>query len=351
MAEALIDPPRGRAEWKKNLLAIFIGLLLVVVILGGLQVASYFWTQPRGEIPPPIIETASVPYLDSTTRTYGWQLLPSVQSQVKKAQGEKVIYEVTYKTDSWRRRVVFPEPDLTRKKFLIYLGCSNTFGQGLVDEETLDFQLSSRFPEYQSYNYGVPGWGLGHVLALAENEKFSEQIPQKTGLVIYSFPTYHVDRFFGGLQTIDWAGGLPYYRWESDHLVRRGFIHEERWLYARAARWWNQSFLRSQFHLAGPFARTRDELEIACKAVSEVKRRVTSQFEQAEFLLVLHPHSDGDDLTVCLDQYGVKWLDLRDLFRGHDRNLVNIEGDGHTNRFGNELLAQQIETQLKGQGY
>lgn len=224
-------------------------------------------------------------------------------------------------------------------------------GQGLEDMETLDYQLTSRFAQFQSYNYAVPGYGLGHVMAQAENIDFKSQISQRKGLILYLFPTYHVDRLVGGLQTIDWGEGLPQYKLVEDKVVRDGFIHQDRWLYANSAKAWNKTFLRRKMKLTGPFGVSQKDLQLACRVLAEVKRNIQNQFEESEFLLVLHPGSKGMDLTFCLEQYEIKWLDLRNVFDGYDRQEVSIKGDGHTSQFGNRILANKIEEHLRELGY
>ncbi|MCB0384007.1 MAG: hypothetical protein KDD43_01340 [Bdellovibrionales bacterium] len=351
MAQAPTQDKSHFAEWGKNLLALAIGVILVAAIFGLIQ---YLLLRPAGSkeiASSPIQEKATVPYYDNPVEVFGWSLVPNIVTQVTRYQDHWIIYEATYTIDQFRRRVVFPGEQRGREAFIIFLGGSNMMGQGLEDEQTLDYQLTSRFEQFKSYNYSVPGYGLGHVMAQAENIDFQSQISQKKGLVIYLFPTYHVDRLLGGLQTIDWAGGLPYYRIVDNQVVRSGFIHEDRWVYAKSAMAWNKTFLRHKLKLTGPFEISEKDLEFACRVVAEVRNKVRSHFEEMEFLLVLHPHSEGQDLSFCLARHDIKWLDLRQAFKDYDHREVAIKGDGHTSYFGNKVLAEKIEQHLRGMGY
>ena len=335
----------GFGFWFKNAFAVFLGLIFV---LAGLFFAQMILGRSTGKKPNVSAqESSSQAYYDLTSRIYGWTLNPNLTVTVTRFLEHWPIYEYTLRTDNFGRRVVFPaNENLHKKKFLIYLGCSAMFGQGLEDEETLDYQLTRRLKRYQSYNYSVPGYGLGHVLAQAQNIDFAKQIPQRQGLIVYLYPTFHIDRMVGGLETIDWAGGLPYFRLEGDKLVRDGFVHEERYIYAAAERLYNRTFFRRRFNLAWPFHIDRDDLELACKAISEVKQLILSQFDESRFLLVLHPHSVGTDLSFCLAKYGIEWLDMRGSQRGYRIQDMGIKGDGHPTEFANKLTAEGIAQYL-----
>jgi hypothetical protein len=335
----------GFGFWFKNAFAFFLGLIFVLI---GLFLAQFIYVRSMGVQPNQVSqEVSTMDYSDTTSRTYGWTTRPNVRSTVTRFLEHWPIYEYTLRTDNFGRRVVFPGNEKTQKdQFLIYLGCSFMFGQGLEDEATLDYQLTRRLKRYQSYNYSVPGYGLGHVLAQAQNIDFTKQIPQRQGLIIYLYPTFHIDRMVGGLETIDWAVGLPYFRLEGDKLVRDGFVHEERYIYAAAERLYNKTFLRRRFNLAWPFQIDRDDLELACKAISEVKQKITSHFNDSRFLLVLQAHSIDKDISFCLAKYGIEWLDMRGALRGYRFQDLGIKGDGHPTELANKLTAEGIAQYL-----
>lgn len=329
----------------KEILAIFLGFILLAI---GLVTAQFIFDRTgEFEIPAEITqENSSVEYYDTTSRIYGWTLRPDLQVEVNRFQGHWPIYKYAFKTDQYGRRVVRSYGEGERKKFLVLLGCSVTMGQGLKDEETLDFQLTNRLKEYHSYNYAVPGYGLGHVLAQANNINFSQQVREKEGLIIYLFPTYHVDRFLGGLETITWAGGLPYFRWEGNHLIRDGFIHEKFPIISAIKRLYSRSFLRRKYFFSWPFQTRQGDLEKACRAISEVRTSVLGKLSGGRFLLALHPHSFGNDLTFCLGKYGIEWLDARDALRGYRREDVEIKGDAHPTGLANRLITEKIVSYL-----
>ena len=337
------------SNWWKNLLASLIGLAMVVLVFA---VVQYFLTRGQENHYADVKEKATAAYTIGNSPIFGWVNLPNVTATSTKYKDYWTIYEATYTFDEYRRRVVFPKGSRENKeKFLIYLGGSNMMGEGLEDQDTFDYQLTSQFPQFASYNYSVRGYGLGHVMAQAENIDFKSQIPQREGLVIYLFPTFHIDRLLGGLETIGWAGGLPHYRLEDDQLVRAGFVHSTRWLYALAGKLYSKSFFRTKYYLAGPFKITREDLEFSCRVVSEVRNRIAAHFEKMDFLLVLHPQSDGKDFSFCLDRYGIKWLDLRQIHKGYKRAEVTIKGDGHASAFGNALMVEKVQEYLKANGY
>lgn len=338
------------SKWTSNFLAVAMGcavsiagILALQWFLGRSAHQQHYATQ-RDEV--------SQPFYDSNHPDLGWRLLPKVNSHVVRYFGENLAYDYVLRTDQFARRIVSsPVPGDAEPKsaaqFLIWLGGSFMFGEGLPDEQTLDSQTSQLLATFRTYNYAVPGYGLANVLAQAESTPFKDQVPERRGVVLYLFPGFHVDRMVGGLQSIDWIGLIPHFRREGNLLVRDGFLQVKHPIRTWLKRFYNKTFLRQKFQLSWPFHITDDDIQKACLAIAQVRDRVTAHFESADFFLVLHPNTEQIDVSACLAQYSVPTIDLRQTFAEVPDDELKIPYDGHPSAKANQLLAERIAEFLR----
>jgi hypothetical protein len=64
----------------------------------------------------------------------GYKMLPNVQVCERKTLSEEVVFEATYSTDEYGRRITPVEHAEARDHFLLFFGDSFAFGQGVNDE-------------------------------------------------------------------------------------------------------------------------------------------------------------------------------------------------------------------------
>lgn len=354
------------SKWAGNLLALAIGCAASVAAIVALQwfmgrsAHQQHYASQRDEV--------SQPFYDSNHPDFGWHLLPNVKSHVVRYFGENRAYDYVLRTDQFARRMVGPahlsDPQIQRTdqesadQFAIWLGGSFMFGEGLPDEQTLDYQVSQKLatlrltkPEneapvsamrFRTYNYAVPGYGLANVLAQAESTPFKDQVVERRGVILYLFPGFHVDRMFGGLQSIDWIGSIPFFRQEGGRLVRDGFLQQKHPIRTWLKRLYNKTFLRQKFQLSWPFHITDADIQTSCLAIAQVRDRLTSHFDGAVFYLILHPTTEQIDVTGCLAQYSIQTIDLRQAFAGVSNSELTIPYDGHPSAKANQILAEKI---------
>ena len=72
-----------------------------------------------------------------------------------------------YKTGSYRNRLTNPKKN--KKKQVLILGDSFTFGYRLSDEYTYVERLQNEFPEYYFVNSASPNWGLSDYTRFVED--------------------------------------------------------------------------------------------------------------------------------------------------------------------------------------
>ena len=325
----------------KNLLAFAIGCTMVGALLYAIQ-AMFITKQEHGD---KVLTTSDSQFITADSRL-GWAHLATASTRQRSTKGDRVIFDAQYDSDEYGRRITPQINDNPTQKFLLFFGGSNTFGHGLNGDETLPYLTALYVKDAAVYNYAVSGYGAGHVLAQIEHTDLRSQIPQQSGYAIYVFPTSHIDRLIGGVQTLTWANSLPYYTLENGAIVRKGFIQEQRPIYTWFAQALGNSFLHQRYQIDWPFSVNKKDLEFACRVIEQSKALLEAQFEELKFILVLYPDSLEIDLTFCLSPHGIEYLDLRQAFQGIDWDSVSIVGDGHVNGFGNEILARKLADYL-----
>lgn len=171
-------------NWIANLVAVGIGCAVVVLALVAIQ--WFFGQSDMDRRHAKIKDDVSEAFYDSNSDEFGWKFIPNVKSHVVRKIGDQVVYDFHLTIDQYGRRVVQheekdgpPANGKAKDEFLLFFGGSFMVGEGLPDEQTLEYRLGEKLPQYKTYNYAVNGYGLGNVMAQADLIPFGEQIPQR----------------------------------------------------------------------------------------------------------------------------------------------------------------------------
>ncbi|MDD5455184.1 MAG: hypothetical protein PHW62_06795, partial [Candidatus Ratteibacteria bacterium] len=121
---------------------------------------------------------------------------------IKRYKSGKIIYDVTYTTDGYGRRIT--KQKSKADSYVIYFGDSLIFGEGLDDEETLPYYFST-LTKSSVYNYGCSGYGPNMMLAQLSEKDLSSEIKEKKGIAVYLFIDNHIRRAIGDIYIDDRA--------------------------------------------------------------------------------------------------------------------------------------------------
>lgn len=105
-----------------------------------------------------------------------------------------IVLDVPFKIDPGTRRVSYPLLK-DAQEYLVFIGCSFTFGAGVSDTETLPSQYQKLSDYFRVYNYGVGGASPEEVLYRLQNIS-SDELKEKAGRVVYSYFAGHLSRHF-----------------------------------------------------------------------------------------------------------------------------------------------------------
>jgi hypothetical protein len=232
------------------------------------------------------------------------------------------------------------------ERFIVLLGDSAVFGEGLADDETVAAYLGARLPRQRVYNYAFTGAFPGELLERARLIRgFPEGLAEKRGTVYYFHSPYHVLRNMGGLTVLnEWGTRRPCYREDSSgRIVRAGTFREVRPIWTLIARVLRRSSIVR--YLSLELKPKASDLRFACRLIQQTKEAAAA-FGADRFFVVLPPSSNRMDyaaLIPYLEEAGIHYIHFsrwrgRRLTRGPSR----IPKDGHPTAEYNEVLGRAL---------
>ena len=130
------------------------------------------------------------------------------------------IYSVNYTIEDKVR--VTPSSNVKTTNQILFLGCSQTFGEGLNDDET----LSNYFGEitekiFNIKNYGFHGYGPHNIHSLLKYNILPNLSQENRTIVLYNFYWYHINRAINNVSQNE-----PWYEVENKQLVLKGTFRD-----------------------------------------------------------------------------------------------------------------------------
>jgi hypothetical protein len=254
---------------------------------------------------------------------------------------DKIIYDSIYSFDEFGRRwAPLTQPE-KRNKFIILSGCSFTYGNGLNDNQTLNYFLGRELEDFYPYNYGIGGTGANSTLGLIQSQRFQKQIPQKKGIFIYIPIAAHIARSNGLMPNLMWLLHTPYYEKENNIMIRKGTFQDGRYFYTKLF-FFGEKILESigRPHSIFPGVNS-SHVNYFCDLVAQSKKDFLEQYPDSKFLVYLHPlglFSHETNVTKCLDEKGITWVKGAALPASS-----TITDEVHPNESANRSIAKELK--------
>lgn len=257
--------------------------------------------------------------------------------------GEKMIFDVEYKTDAFARRIT-PGDYQGRQKFALFMGCSFTWGQGVQAAQTVPYYFAQKFADYVPLNYGIGASGPHQFLRLLETKDLTQEVEQKEGVGIFYYIEEHIARSNGHSPSLSWLRNSPHYELnQQNQLQFQGSFEEDRS--------WKRNLTRLFTHLNGDFFQHRTFPPISetqgkktCQMIKEMEGHFLRQFPRAQFLVLHHSMDELFPMKKCLEEKGIKVVAVTERLLQWPGQRGLIPGDGHPNALTNQeiinILAQ-----------
>jgi hypothetical protein len=279
----------------------------------------------------------------------GYKLPPNAQITHTKERGDKRLYQATYTTDAYHRRITPMNHREQRRNFLLFFGCSFTFGLGVNDDETMLFYVAQYASHYRPYNYGVSGYGPHNMLAQLQHIDFTKEIQEHHGIAIYTFIDSHINRAIGTMRIYNqWAKHAPFYTIDAhDRLVRRGDFTSGRPLVSFLYRVMGRSQILQYYNITFPPRIREEHIRLTARIIAEARTAFQQQFPSAEFYVLLYPGvRSGKDIIPYLTQAGIKYFDYASFIDWPHPELTLADGNRHPSAQGHRMVAAQLAKDL-----
>ena len=126
------------------------------------------------------------------------------------------VYNVAYSIKDKLR--VTPSSNKNSENQIIFLGCSQTFGEGLNDNQTLANYFGEKTDNvFMIRNYGFHGYGPHNIHSLIKNNILPNYNQKIKTIAVYDFYWYHINRAVSNV-----SGQEPWYEEENGEIVLKG---------------------------------------------------------------------------------------------------------------------------------
>jgi|GEM_PF-1166311 len=274
--------------------------------------------------------------------------LPNLNLDCQRKVNGKDIWDVTYHTDQFGRRVSTILPSADPKKFAIFFGCSFLFGEGANDDQTIPSYFAAKNPEYRPYNYGIPGYGTQQMLAKLETGTLRQEITEDDGVCLYLYlEDVHEARAVGTMEVVNaWASTFPCYEPRSGGgVVNHGSFADTRPLLLSTYRILGKSNFVRYMGISFPTLGDR-HYALTAEIVAESQRQFKARMTTDRFCVIVFPKRNAHrKLLPYLDRLKVPYIDYSELFNPELDGLKFV-GDGHHTPTANKLLIERLGTDL-----
>ena len=344
-------------RWATAAFVLCMGIISVITLEGGAYIYNNngYVSRPAAVAPAVTVEGkgagswSALPFCGRA----GYCPPPASHGWIRYNVGGKPAHEFSYSVDAQGRRNSAIEPGPERSRFLMFFGCSFTYGQGISDDQTLPHYAGALAPGHMPYNYGVGGYGTNSMLAQIEDPRFPKAVPQKSGIGVYVMLEDHIFRSMGDSQTLTWGTPMPYYEMENGKPVFKGPFWKARPFYCALAKLVFKSQTASLAHVRLPRkAFTREDVAFVSALIKESARLMKKSYPDSRFVVLLYPANQKEAKPLWVDWMeediagsGITILNYLTMLTLKDTEL-RVPIDGHPNGVAHELVARRMVEDL-----
>ena len=270
----------------------------------------------------------------------GFENLSNKSTRFIALADDYIICDVQYRFDQFGRRITWNDSTKKQNQFLIFSGCSYTFGTGLPDSETLPEILARIHPETHIYNVAIGASSINQTLALIDRKNFSESFSETKGLFVYIYIEDHIARANGIFPQSTWMGVTPSYKKINGEMILEGSIKE--------SHSWQQKlfeFIGTNFYPGKNFPSVQNRhIHYNCDLIEASKKRFNQKFPNGNFVAVEHPVGRNPELANCLKARGINLIQTPMAIGDQDLIKGELHPSGHFNRRWAPILWEKLES-------
>lgn len=282
----------------------------------------------------------------------GYKPQPDCDHRSIKKKNGTPIYDVINTIDANSHRITPVQASNDRMRFILFFGCSFTYGEGLEDNQTLPFYVAQFCPEYMPYNFAFRGYGPAHMAAELSSPAIQQQIKEKQGVGIYVYNMWHISRTNGFMSVYNaWGRTLPYYVITKDGSVKRDgdFTTGRPWR-SLLFQLLHRTRVATLFRMEIPPSINDKHIDLVCALIKKSEKIFHEKFPGSKFFVLFHPHCTGDTtrITQYLQDNEIGFFAYPALY---EEDMATdwkhtIAGDGHPSAYANKKLAEKLSADI-----
>ena len=281
----------------------------------------------------------------------GYKFKPDVDSvgSCKTVDGD-TIYNVTYSSDQYNRRIESKSEELSDKnnKHAIFVGGSFTLGHGLTNAHTFPSFFNAKTDSFQSYNYGFGGYGP-HQIALFFKSGVdiinNKSIKQKRGFMMYTYFNPHLNRVYGGSDYLIYGSSTPDVFVDGDSLIfrKRSRVHLLLSLII------NESYTLRFFQIKLKHPETDEFYKRFASIVNYSAKNYWKSFPDCDFYVSVYPTRRSSPKWLKYLNNRVKVIEIElpeDYMENQSRYHLDVKYDRHPSANFNAYYANELTRRL-----
>ena len=276
----------------------------------------------------------------------GYSPKKNVKSHTELIVDGEVIYSVDYHFDEFGRRITPVKSKELRNKFAVFLGGSNTFGEGVRGDQTIAAYFSEKAKSYNPYNYGFRGYGTNQVLSLIESDRLKNEVQEDSGIGVYHYLSFHRERLLGTSAYFSWSNGhSPSYVLKEEGIERTGLFNKSRYFYYYSLRYLNYLRFISTLNINVPDIYSDYSNKLMCEALKKSKKEFLSHFPTSQFVILVSMNTDRVDPIIegCLEPNKISYINLRKAWEDSMGSMEIKRGiEAHYNQRVYSFLADKL---------
>ena len=268
---------------------------------------------------------------------------------VEKKIGTELIYRAVYHYNNNGLRKTPQKVMENYKGHMVFLGDSNTFGQGLNDNQTIASFMVKRFQKFKAYNYAFIGYGPTNIMALAESNRLLNEVNEPQGFTFYMFKGFLINRLLGTLHFYRWINGShPFY----DFSENRGYVRNKTFKSAQPLIFKIKKFIANlsivkHFRLEYLNKYSKENMARLCQSFIQVRNGVHRQLPKTQFIAVVSDYEEiMEPLRQCFRNNDIIFLDLSEALKKTPGNIHLHKLDSHFSAKANQVRAKALGDKL-----
>ncbi len=268
----------------------------------------------------------------------------------------EVVFDRIYEFDDNRRRKTSFHP-ANVDRHLIVFGCSNVFGYGLDEIDTLPSQIQKRLKRDYVFNLARSGGSIVDAIVTFDETKAWQQIRPSAGGVLFFFSyQLHMERFVGRMRNIgSWNKDGAFLRKnkESGEYEYGGIFSKNQKIWTILSLMISQSAFLEEISFDWP---PLDEnlLEDYVRAIHQLQSKYKARYGSKNYFVVyLNPGESLNRLIIpFLEKYKIFYLNYADFrLQDYANSDLFLKYDGHPSPEYNRLLSEQLVFDLHRNGF